>query len=113
MANSDSTPVVPPPTAAPLSARKENVTPASSKIAELTESRQELLTRIQNLKTHLQSWRSKLDGQVKEDVTASLRNLGLQDVSEETKEAEDAKPNNDEEKTREELPKDSGKDTEQ
>lgn len=39
--------------------------------------------------------------------------LQLQDVSEETKEAEDAKPDNDEEKTQEELPKDSGKDTEQ
>ncbi|EYU43013.1 hypothetical protein MIMGU_mgv1a016866mg [Erythranthe guttata] len=38
---------------------------SDSKIAELTESRQELLGRIQNLKQDLQNWRTKLDGQVK------------------------------------------------
>ncbi|KAL7104958.1 hypothetical protein ACP275_07G014800 [Erythranthe tilingii] len=38
---------------------------SDSKIAELTESRQELLGRIQNLKLDLQNWRTKLDGQVK------------------------------------------------
>ncbi|KAM3357846.1 CAP-Gly domain-containing linker protein 1 isoform X1 [Capsicum galapagoense] len=138
MANTDSTVAAPASSASPLSARsrvqvvktvkcrrKENVVPASSKIAELTESRQELLNRIQSLKTDLQSWRYKLDGQVKvyrnelselkkslnveveklrsefqelkttlqqqqEDVTTSLRKLGLQDASEETKESEDA-----------------------
>lgn len=144
MANSDSTLAVP---ASPLFARKENVLPASSKIAELTESRQELLNRIQNLKTDLQSWRCKLDGQVKvyrnelselkkslnveveqlrsefqelkttlqqqqEDVTVSLKNLGLQDASEETKEAEDAKPDNNEENVQD-LPKENGKDPEE
>ncbi|KAK7354807.1 hypothetical protein VNO80_20303 [Phaseolus coccineus] len=108
MANSDSS--------LPLSTKKENITPVTSKIAELNESRSELLGRIQSLKQDLQSWRSKLDTQVKvyrdelselkktlnvevdqlrvefqdlratlqqqqEDVTASLRNLGLQDAS--------------------------------
>ncbi|XP_017408184.1 uncharacterized protein LOC108321051 [Vigna angularis] len=108
MANSDSS--------LPLSTKKENVTPVTSKIAELNESRSELLGRIQSLKQDLQSWRFKLDTQVKvyrdelselkktlnvevdqlrvefqdlratlqqqqEDVTASLRNLGLQDAS--------------------------------
>ncbi|KAL2464052.1 hypothetical protein Fot_52099 [Forsythia ovata] len=121
MENSDSTVSVPPP--APLSVKKENVMPINPKIAELTESRQELLTRIQKLKEDLQGWRTKLDTQVKvyrdelselknslnteveqlrsdfqelkttlqqqqEDVTASLRNLGLQDVSGEAKETE-------------------------
>ncbi|RVX21815.1 hypothetical protein CK203_001547 [Vitis vinifera] len=130
--------------------RKENVTPIGSKIAELNESRTELLSRIQGLKQDLQSWRSKLDTQVKvyrdlsvvtlpeiswelselkkslngeveqlrsefqdlrttlqqqqEDVTASLRNLGvslpslilqkllqLQDVSGDAKEVQDTK----------------------
>ncbi|KAJ4825991.1 hypothetical protein Tsubulata_051185 [Turnera subulata] len=112
MANSDSS-VPPLPTTAPLVPRKENLTPVGSKIAELTESRTELLNRIQGLKQDLQNWRSKLDTQVKiyreelsdlkkslnvevdqlrsefqelkstlqqqqEDVTASLKNLGLQ-----------------------------------
>ncbi|KAE8688378.1 Uveal autoantigen with coiled-coil domains and ankyrin repeats isoform 2 [Hibiscus syriacus] len=121
MASSDSTPplpVAPPP-------NKENITPVGSKIAELKESRTELLNRIQGLKQDLKNWRSKLDTQVKfyrdeltelkktlnveveqlrtefqelrntlhqqQDVTASLRNLGLQDVSEGAKEAEDGK----------------------
>uniref|UniRef100_I1MGK9 Uncharacterized protein n=1 Tax=Glycine max TaxID=3847 RepID=I1MGK9_SOYBN len=44
---------------------KENVTPITSKIAELNESRSELLGRVQSLKQDLQSWRSKLDTQVK------------------------------------------------
>ncbi|XP_043708582.1 uncharacterized protein LOC122657851 isoform X2 [Telopea speciosissima] len=67
MADSDSTPYSSPsPTAAaPLSSKKENIEPIGSKIAELTESRLELLTRIQGLKQDLQNWRSKLDTQVK------------------------------------------------
>ncbi|XP_017224101.1 uncharacterized protein LOC108200456 isoform X2 [Daucus carota subsp. sativus] len=112
MASSDSPSSLPP--TAPLS-EKENALPISSKIAELTESRTELLSRIQGLKQDLQSWRSKMDTQVKvyqtelselkkslnvevdqlrsefqelrttlkqqqEDVTASLKNLDLQDV---------------------------------
>ncbi|KAG8372951.1 hypothetical protein BUALT_Bualt12G0120400 [Buddleja alternifolia] len=119
MENSDS--AIPPP-----SVKKKNVTPINPKIAELTESRQELFSRIQNLKQDLQNWRMKMDTQVKvhrdelselkkslntevdqlrsefqelrttlqqqqEDVTASLRNLGLQDVSEEPKGAEGPK----------------------
>ncbi|KAJ6771076.1 UVEAL AUTOANTIGEN WITH COILED-COIL/ANKYRIN [Salix koriyanagi] len=49
----------------PLAPKKENVTPIGSKIAELNESRTELLSRIQGLKQDLQGWRSKLDTQVK------------------------------------------------
>ncbi|KAH7842855.1 hypothetical protein Vadar_009834 [Vaccinium darrowii] len=63
MASPDSTPSIPP--AAPLSSKKENIVPMNSKIAELSESRLELLNRIQGLKQDLQSWRSKLDTQVK------------------------------------------------
>ncbi|XP_052191005.1 uncharacterized protein LOC127800436 [Diospyros lotus] len=134
MASSDSAPTVPP--AVPLSSKKENVTPVNAKIAELSESRQELLNRIQALKQDLQSWRSKLDTQVKvyrdelsdlkkslnvevdqlrsefqllrttlqqqqEDVTASLKNLGLQDVCGEVKEAEGDKDEKAEDSTKE------------
>ncbi|XP_012487509.1 uncharacterized protein LOC105800754 [Gossypium raimondii] len=122
MASSYSTPAVP--ISAPLAPKKENNTPVGSKIAELNESRAELLSRIQGLKLDLQNWRSKLDTQVKiyrdeltdlkktlnvevdqlrtefqdlrntlhqqhEDVTASLRNLGLQDVSEGVEDGEE------------------------
>ncbi|GMI72157.1 hypothetical protein like AT4G15790 [Hibiscus trionum] len=122
MASSDSAPAVT--ISAPLALKKENITPVGSKIAELNESRAELLSRIQGLKQDLQNWRSKLDTQVKvyrdeltdlkktlnveveqlrtefqdlrstlhqqhEDVTASLRNLGLQDVSEGAKDGEE------------------------
>ncbi|TQD89931.1 hypothetical protein C1H46_024486 [Malus baccata] len=44
-----STPPLPAP-APPLSSSKENVTPIGSKLAELNESRSELLGRIQGLK---------------------------------------------------------------
>ncbi|KAM0043654.1 hypothetical protein Hdeb2414_s0010g00343831 [Helianthus debilis subsp. tardiflorus] len=114
-----------PAAAAPLSLKKENITPINSKIAELSESRADLLNRIQNLKNDLQSWRSKLDTQVKsyrdlsdlkktlnvevdqlrsefqelrttlqqqqEDVTVSLKNLGLQDVSEDVQDIQGSK----------------------
>ncbi|GLU08372.1 hypothetical protein SLE2022_252900 [Rubroshorea leprosula] len=125
MANSDSS-TPPLPASAPLAPKKENITPIGSKIAELNESRAELLNRIQGLKQDLQNWRSKLDTQVKiyrdeltelkktlnveveqlrsefqelrntlhqqqEDVTTSLRNLGLQDVSEDAKDAHNNK----------------------
>ncbi|KAA0049490.1 hypothetical protein IC582_012833 [Cucumis melo] len=60
MADSDSST----PSPAPLSAKKENLTPIGSKITELNESRSELLNRIQSLKQDLQNWRSKLDTQV-------------------------------------------------
>ncbi|KAJ4968974.1 hypothetical protein NE237_015675 [Protea cynaroides] len=120
MADSESTPPSSPAAVVPLSSKKENMAPIGSKIAELSESRSELLTRIQGLKQDLQNWRSKLDVQVKiyrddllelkkslnvevdqlrsefkelkttlqqqhDDVTAGLRNLGLQDLSEDAK----------------------------
>ncbi|KAL3508082.1 hypothetical protein ACH5RR_033464 [Cinchona calisaya] len=127
MASSDSTPSASAAAAypVPLTAKKENI-PITPKLAELNESRQELLNRIQNLKQDLQGWRSKLDTQVKvyrdellelkqtlnievdqlrsefqelrttlqqqqEDVTASLKNLGLQDVPVGNKETDAAK----------------------
>ncbi|XAR57092.1 hypothetical protein NMG60_11025113 [Bertholletia excelsa] len=144
MENIDSAVSVPP--TAPLSAKKENVAPINSKIAELSESRQELLNRIQSLKQDLQGWRSKLDTQVKiyrdelselkkslnveveqlrsefqelrttlqqqqEDVTASLKNLGLQDVSGEAREPEGAKADSADEKVKD-MPKEENKDSE-
>ncbi|EOY06495.1 hypothetical protein SCA6_015824 [Theobroma cacao] len=145
MATSDSTP--PLPVTAPLAPKKENMTPVGSKIAELNESRTELLSRIQGLKQDLQNWRSKLDTQVKiyrdeltelkktlnveveqlrtefqelrttlhqqqEDVTASLRNLGLQDVSEGAKEAEDPKIEGKDEQVHTSPLKENGKEVE-
>ncbi|CAI0466782.1 unnamed protein product [Linum tenue] len=58
--------------------RKENLTPVGSKIAELNESRVELLTRIQGLKQDLHTWRSKLDTQIKvyrEELTEVKKSL--------------------------------------
>jgi len=146
MAKSDSSPS--PPQAEPLSLKKENITPIGSKIAELSESRAELLNRIQGLKQDLQNWRSKVDTQFKvfrdelseqkkslnvevdqlrsefkelrttlqqqqEDVTSSLRNLGLQDLSGDAKDAQAQDPkvegNNKEEKV---LPKEGNNDKE-
>ncbi|KAK8661747.1 hypothetical protein V6N13_091343 [Hibiscus sabdariffa] len=49
----------------PSAPKRENITPVGSKIAELNESRTELLNRIQGLKQDLKNWRSKLDTQVK------------------------------------------------
>ncbi|XP_068660175.1 uncharacterized protein [Aristolochia californica] len=63
MADSDPA-LSPPPTVAPLSLKKENVMVVNSKLADLNETRSELLTRIQGLKQDLQNWRSKLDSQV-------------------------------------------------
>ncbi|XP_010259643.1 PREDICTED: uncharacterized protein LOC104598988 isoform X5 [Nelumbo nucifera] len=65
MADSDSASLAVAPAVVPLSSKKENMTPISSRIAELNESRSELLSRIQGLKQDLQNWRSKLDTQVK------------------------------------------------
>ncbi|XP_010259640.1 PREDICTED: CAP-Gly domain-containing linker protein 1-like isoform X2 [Nelumbo nucifera] len=133
MADSDSASLAVAPAVVPLSS-KENMTPISSRIAELNESRSELLSRIQGLKQDLQNWRSKLDTQVKiyrdelselkkslnveveqlrfefqelrttlqqqqEDVAANLRNLGLQDLSEDVDETKnpEAEVNNAEE----------------
>uniref|UniRef100_A0A803N4Q0 Uncharacterized protein n=1 Tax=Chenopodium quinoa TaxID=63459 RepID=A0A803N4Q0_CHEQI len=58
MANSDVT-------SSNESLKKENsALTQSAKLAELSESRTELLSRIQGLKQDLQNWRSKLDNQV-------------------------------------------------
>ncbi|KAI8561633.1 hypothetical protein RHMOL_Rhmol04G0355800 [Rhododendron molle] len=123
MANSDSTPSIPP--VAPLSSKKENIVPMNSKLVELSESRLELLSRIQGLKQDLQSWRSKLDTQVKtyrDELSELKKSLNveveqlrsLQDVSGEVKEAEGAKVESNDEKVDEDLPKeDNPKDTEQ
>ncbi|PIA61488.1 hypothetical protein AQUCO_00300769v1 [Aquilegia coerulea] len=59
MANSDSN-LIP-----PLPPKKDNIVPIGTRLTELSESRVELLTKIQSLKQDLQSWRSKLDTQVK------------------------------------------------
>ncbi|KAL9410333.1 hypothetical protein AB3S75_044153 [Citrus x aurantiifolia] len=79
MANveSDSTPSVP----VSASLKKENITPVGSKIAELNESRAELLNRIQGLKQDLQNWRSKLDTQVKiyrDELTDMKKTLSVE-----------------------------------
>ncbi|CAA7399916.1 unnamed protein product [Spirodela intermedia] len=53
-------------TAAPESPpMKENLRPMDSRLAELAESREELVGRVQGLKEELQNWRLKLDTQVK------------------------------------------------
>ncbi|XP_073277563.1 uncharacterized protein [Primulina huaijiensis] len=144
MSNADSTSSTPSP-AGPLSAKKENVIPISPKIAELAESRQELMNRIQTLKQDLQNWRLKMDTQVKvyrselselknslyseveqlrsefqelrstvqqqqEDVTASLKNLELQDVSAEAKEGTTNMENSDD-TTQDSSKDDNGKET--
>ncbi|XP_073275375.1 uncharacterized protein [Primulina huaijiensis] len=139
MSNSDSTSSV------PLSAKKENAIPISPKIAELAESRQELMNRIQTLKQDLQNWRMKMDTQVnvyrselselknslnseveqlrsefqelrstlqqqQEDVTASLKNFGLQDVPGEAKEGTKNVENSDD-TTKDSSKDDNGKET--
>ncbi|OVA14874.1 hypothetical protein BVC80_8955g41 [Macleaya cordata] len=45
--------------------KKENVVPISTKIAELSELRAKLVTRIQGLKQDLQGWQLELDAHVK------------------------------------------------
>ncbi|XP_023634805.1 uncharacterized protein LOC17880798 isoform X2 [Capsella rubella] len=129
--SSDSTsPPAPLSVSSPTAPKKDNTSPVDSKLTELNESRAELLNRIQNLK---QSWRGKLDTQVKvyreelsglkqtlnleveqlreefkdlkttlnlqqDDVTASLKSLGLQDNSKDSKEQMDKRSEVTEEK---------------
>ncbi|KAJ9181927.1 hypothetical protein P3X46_005970 [Hevea brasiliensis] len=142
MANSDSSTPLPSP--APLAPKKENITPIGSKIAELNESRTELLSRIQGLKQDMQNWRSKLDTQVKiyrnelselkkslnveveqlrsefqelrntlqqqqEDVTTSLKNLGLQDSLADAKDVQDPKVEDKDEEIHASAEEDTGK----
>ncbi|MBA0841282.1 hypothetical protein Goarm_003781 [Gossypium armourianum] len=57
---------------------------------ELTELKKTLNVEVEQLRSEFQELRNTLHHQ-QEDVTASLRNLGLQDVSEGAKEAEDPK----------------------
>ncbi|XP_010551065.1 PREDICTED: CAP-Gly domain-containing linker protein 1-like [Tarenaya hassleriana] len=69
------------PAASPLAPKKEDIAPANPKLAELNESRVQLLNRIQNLKQDLQGWRSKLDTQVKvyrEEMTELKTSLNLE-----------------------------------
>ncbi|KAH9765785.1 Uveal autoantigen with coiled-coil/ankyrin [Citrus sinensis] len=99
MANveSDSTPSVP---------KKENITPVGSKIAdlqnwrskldtqvkiyrdELTDMKKTLSVEVEQLRSEFQELRNTLQQQ-QDDVTASLRNLGLQDFSGDDKERKD------------------------
>ncbi|ESQ55899.1 hypothetical protein EUTSA_v10026485mg [Eutrema salsugineum] len=65
----------------PTAPKKENTSPVDSKLTELSESRAELLIRIQNLKQDLQSWRGKLDTQVKvyrEELSGLKKTLNLE-----------------------------------
>ncbi|XP_022741166.1 uncharacterized protein LOC111292824 isoform X2 [Durio zibethinus] len=57
---------------------------------ELTELKKTLNVEVEQLRTEFQELRNTLHQQ-HEDVTASLRNLGLQDVSQGAKDAEDPK----------------------
>ncbi|XP_010259642.1 PREDICTED: uncharacterized protein LOC104598988 isoform X4 [Nelumbo nucifera] len=110
MADSDSASLAVAPAVVPLSSKKENMTPISSRIAELNESRSELLSRIQGLKQDLQNWRSKLDTQVKiyrDELSELKKSLNveveqlrfLQDLSEDVDETKnpEAEVNNAEE----------------
>ncbi|KAL5701208.1 hypothetical protein ACHQM5_026570 [Ranunculus cassubicifolius] len=78
MAESDST-------QAPQSSltKKESMPlpPIGSRLTELSESRSELLTRIQSIKQDVQSWRSKLDTQVKvyaDELTELKKSLNVE-----------------------------------
>ncbi|XP_078446950.1 uveal autoantigen with coiled-coil/ankyrin isoform X2 [Wolffia australiana] len=88
--------------------KKEENRTIDSRLAQLAESREELVEGIQELKQELQNWRVKLDTQVKsctneflelrstlhlqqDEVTSSLKSLGLQDSIEEPKCQENSK----------------------
>ncbi|XP_031486230.1 uncharacterized protein LOC116254793 isoform X1 [Nymphaea colorata] len=67
--------------ALPLPSKNENLPPISSKIAELNESKAELLSRIQGLKKDLQEWRLKLDTQVstyREELSGLKKTLNVE-----------------------------------
>ncbi|KAF9673351.1 hypothetical protein SADUNF_Sadunf10G0014900 [Salix dunnii] len=104
MANSDSSTAT-----LPLAPKKENVTPIGSKIADLQSWRSKLDTQVKiyrdelselkkslnvevvQLRTEFQELKNTLQQQ-QEDVTASLRNLGLQDSpDDDVKEAQEPK----------------------
>ncbi|CAB78621.1 hypothetical protein [Arabidopsis thaliana] len=90
---SDSTsPVAPLSVSSPTATKKDNTNPVDSKLTELNESRAELLNRIQNLKQDLQSWRGKLDTQVKvyrEELSGLKKTLNLE--VEQLRELQDSK----------------------
>ncbi|CAH8317110.1 unnamed protein product [Eruca vesicaria subsp. sativa] len=72
-----------PPALVSASSPKKEITspPVDSKLTELSESRAELLNRIQNLKQDLQSWRGKLDTQVqvyREELSGLKKTLNLE-----------------------------------
>ncbi|KAI0504300.1 hypothetical protein KFK09_015252 [Dendrobium nobile] len=107
MADTNSSLSPPPDTRSSASPKRDDLRPMGIKIAELNESQSELLNRLQGLKQDLQDWKSKLDTQVKtykedfqelrttlqqqqDDLSDSLRNLGLENLPEpSSKEAED------------------------
>ncbi|XP_061976659.1 uncharacterized protein LOC133697863 isoform X2 [Populus nigra] len=93
----------------PLARKKENVTPIGSKIADLQSWRSKLDTQVKiyrdelselkkslnvevvQLRTEFQELKNTLQQQ-QEDVTASLRNLGLQDsAGDDAQEAQEPK----------------------
>ncbi|XVF66233.1 hypothetical protein PTKIN_Ptkin10aG0019200 [Pterospermum kingtungense] len=78
---------------------------------ELTELKKTLNVEVEQLRTEFQELRSTLHQQ-QEDVTASLRNLGLQDVSEGNKAAEDTKVEAKGEEVHSSLVKENGKEVE-
>ncbi|KAL1149440.1 hypothetical protein V6Z11_A10G191100 [Gossypium hirsutum] len=67
-----------------------NVNPVPQQWKELTELKKTLNVEVEQLRSEFQELRNTLHQQ-QEDVTAGLRNLGLQDVSEGAKEAENPK----------------------
>ncbi|KAF5736981.1 hypothetical protein HS088_TW14G01136 [Tripterygium wilfordii] len=97
MANSDATiPCLP--VNAPLAPKKQNITPIGSKLADLQNWRSKLDTQVKVYREELSELKVSLNAEVEqlrsefqelrgtlhhqqEDVTASLRNLGLKDVS--------------------------------
>ncbi|KAM7485096.1 hypothetical protein LguiA_001105 [Lonicera macranthoides] len=94
MENSDSSPSMPP--TVPLSSsdlqswRSKLDTQVKTYRDELSGLKQSLNVEVDQLRSEFQELRTTLQQQ-HEDVTASLRNLGLQDVSGETNEAEGPK----------------------
>ncbi|XP_074585096.1 uncharacterized protein LOC141840902 isoform X5 [Curcuma longa] len=72
--------------------KQDDLQPVAAKVAELNESQSELLARLQGLKQDLQSWRTKLDTQVKtyKDELSELKSRLNTDVEALTSLNEDA-----------------------
>ncbi|XP_074585095.1 uncharacterized protein LOC141840902 isoform X4 [Curcuma longa] len=95
MSDSDPAPPPSPPVsaAATLSPTTDDLQPVAAKVAELNESQSELLARLQGLKQDLQSWRTKLDTQVKtyKDELSELKSRLNTDVEALTSDFKDLK----------------------